>query len=458
MTDFFRVKNALESHGFFEKKTWKISPDVWTFSPEEHAELNAIGRASLAFYRALEKLYLASAQKRSILRNAEFYAPWVAEVLDRGKPPRLIAHQRSRALAGTMPPVIRPDLLVCGNSFVLTELDSVPGGIGLTSFLSRLYACENAETMPQLFFDAVTRGVPNARVAIAVSDESADYRAEFEWLAAELRSRGAEVFVCHPNEAEITENGVFLARTKIDVLYRFFELFDLGNVNSAEALFTAVERGNVSVTPPMRPFQEEKSALALLHHPTLRPFWSETLGKENFALMQKIVPETWLLEPLPPGGLPACAVLHAPEVGGNAIRDWSELFAASKRERDLVLKASGFDASAWGARSVTVGPDVSQAEWARALERALSKSGEEKLFYVLQRYYKPTKKAHRIFDDAGLAVPASGRVRICPYYFVVPDEKTRERAELGGALCTFCPPDKKIIHGMSDAVLAPCAI
>jgi hypothetical protein len=46
-----------------------------------------------------------------------------------------------------------------------------------------------------------------------------------------------------------------------------------------------------------------------------------------------------------------------------------------------------------------------------------------------------------------------GRLRLCPYYFVV-----EGRARLGGALATFCPPDKKIIHGMQDAALLPCRI
>ena len=27
----------------------------------------------------------------------------------------------------------------------------------------------------------------------------------------------------------------------------------------------------------------------------------------------------------------------------------------------------------------------------------------------------------------------------------------------GGVLATICPPDKKIIHGMRDAILAPCS-
>jgi hypothetical protein len=30
------------------------------------------------------------------------------------------------------------------------------------------------------------------------------------------------------------------------------------------------------------------------------------------------------------------------------------------------------------------------------------------------------------------------------------------QTRLSGALATFCPPDKKIIHGMTDAALLPC--
>jgi hypothetical protein len=46
-----------------------------------------------------------------------------------------------------------------------------------------------------------------------------------------------------------------------------------------------------------------------------------------------------------------------------------------------------------------------------------------------------------------------GRLRLCPYFFIIDGE-----ARLAGALATFCPPDKKIIHGMQDAVLLPCRV
>jgi len=51
----------------------------------------------------------------------------------------------------------------------------------------------------------------------------------------------------------------------------------------------------------------------------------------------------------------------------------------------------------------------------------------------------------------------NGRVRLCPYYFVSGDGDAA-RSQLGGVLATVNPADKKIIHGMTDAILAPCAV
>ena len=52
-------------------------------------------------------------------------------------------------------------------------------------------------------------------------------------------------------------------------------------------------------------------------------------------------------------------------------------------------------------------------------------------------------------------VPMKGRLRLCPYYFVS-GEGDAARPQLGGVLATINPADKKIIHGMSEAILVPC--
>jgi hypothetical protein len=58
------------------------------------------------------------------------------------------------------------------------------------------------------------------------------------------------------------------------------------------------------------------------------------------------------------------------------------------------------------------------------------------------------------YDEGSDAIrPMSGRTRLSPYYFVSGDDVV-----LGGVLATVCALDKKLIHGMADAVLAPCAV
>jgi hypothetical protein len=76
--------------------------------------------------------------------------------------------------------------------------------------------------------------------------------------------------------------------------------------------------------------------------------------------------------------------------------------------------------------------------------------------FILQRYAKPKSTHAAYFDFTRNELrPMQGRVRLCPYYFVHGNADDA-RAHLGGVLATICPADKKIIHGMRDAILAPC--
>ena len=50
-------------------------------------------------------------------------------------------------------------------------------------------------------------------------------------------------------------------------------------------------------------------------------------------------------------------------------------------------------------------------------------------------------------------VDMEARVRLTPYYFLIDGS-----AQLAGILATLCPHDKKKIHGMSEAILTPCAV
>jgi hypothetical protein len=234
---------------------------------------------------------------------------------------------------------------------------------------------------------------------------------------------------------------------KVDVIYRFFELFDLENIPTRQFMLEAWHNEELVITPPFRPFLEEKLGLALFHHHLLRDFWSENLSRDALRLLQKLIPRSWVIDPAP---LPPSAVLDGPLIGGRPMNDWRELAQASQKERDLILKISGFHDTAWGARGVLLGSDCSREEWQAGLDAALAASANH--LHIVQEYRKPVRLKHPLHSADGSSThEAQGRLRLCPYYFVVDGE-----ARLSGALATFCPPDKKIIHGMVDAALLPC--
>lgn len=458
-----QIREAMGTQELFEDKTWRFSPDAFPLTSLQVQEIEAIGVACGEFYRALESLYQRSVEGRNVLRNQDLVTPWVADYLDRGKPPELVAHARSKGVRGQVPLVIRPDLLLTEDGFALTEMDSVPGGIGLTAFLNRLYENSGAivgggDAMLDLFYAALAALRPELRnplIVIVVSDEAATYRPEMEWLAGELQKRGHRVHCQHPSE--LMPLGEYLCADingdpeTIDVLYRFWELFDLPNLVVRDELFKLLDSTPLTVTPPMRPFQEEKLNLALFHHPRLEIFWRENLSRRSLKVLKKIIPQGWIMDPV---DLPPNAVLDAPLVGGRPIHRWEQLADASQKERNLIIKLSGFHENAWGARSVLYGSDASRAEWSDGLSDALAEAPRN--LSILQEYRKPHRLQHPVYDDASegqKVYSMQGRVRLCPYYFV---EGTS--VALGGILATFCPADKKIIHGMRDAAMLPCAV
>ncbi len=463
--DFETIRTALAGQPLFEAKSWQLSPDAWPLTPEQVAQLEAIGAACLEFHQALESLYLRSAAGKNLLRNKPLLAPWVADYLDRGKPERLIAHARDPKNRGAFPTVLRPDLLLTDDGFVMTELDSVPGGIGLTAFLNRLYESTGTvlgegDAMISNFYASLAGLRPEARnplIALVVSDEAATYRPEMQWLAGQLQLQGKRVFCLRPEDVFPLENALFFDADgnpeKIDIIYRFFELFDLENIRTNSFFFEAWAAGEVALAPPMRHFQEEKLALALFHHHLLADYWAEALSGRALKLLRTLIPASWVMDPAP---LPPGAVLDGPRAGGRPLNDWRDLIHASQKERDLIIKISGYHETAWGARSVVLGSDCSREEWQQGVERAIELAPTN--LHVLQAYRKPRRIEHAVYDrdsvgSQALAAAKAGRLRLCPYYFVV-DGKTR----LSGALATFCPPDKKIIHGMQDAALLPCTV
>jgi hypothetical protein len=426
------VREQMPAEGLFAGHDWRVSLAPFPLSPATAKELENLGRVLLQFYRAVNLLYRKSAEGKM--------PEWVAHWLDRGKPEELVTLQRSQAMKNELPRVIRPDLLITEHGLSVTELDSVPGGIGLTAWLNQVYTQLGAQVIGDA--DGMLRGFASIfgnapRVHVVVSDEAATYRPEMNWLARQL---GDSRFKVQTPTSEDFADG--------DAVYRFFELFDLANVPSSKKLLELAAAKRIQLTPPPKPLFEEKMLFALLWNRHLQEYWRQQLGESFFQRMLRLVPYTWLVDTAP---LPAHGAI--PELN---LTDWRQLQALSHKERELILKVSGFSAHAWGARGVYLGSDLPHTEWAAAVERALQSF--EQSPYVLQRYHKPALVDVQWFDfESQAVVPMKGRVRLCPYYFVA-GEAEAARAHLGGVLATVCPADKKIIHGMTDAIFAPCSV
>lgn len=443
------IRNRLVKDGVYNN--WRISPETFFISKEELTFIESLGTVFYQFYRASNKLYYESVNGRQ--------PEWISGYLDQGKPQAVVEYARMNRMKGLLPGVIRPDIILTEDGMVVSELDSVPGGIGITGSLEDAYSVmsggvggnieEGGEGITTGFKNMLNTvaGTGDPVIAIVVSEESGDYRSEMEWTAKVLREKGGRAYCIKPEEVIFSEEGLFFREKgmlKIDVLYRFFELFDLKNIPKSELIMYSVKKKKVAVTPPFKYFTEEKLLFALFHHPLLKEFWLKELGEESFEILNRIFPPTWILDP---AEMPPYGIIPGLKIGERPVSTWRQVAEATQREREFVIKPSGFSELAWGSRGVVAGHDVSQEEWSAAIDRGLKEF--HKTPHILQKFYRGRHVEVSYLDEvSGDIKKMIGRVRLCPYYFMEGEE-----VRLRGIMATLCPLDKKLIHGMEDAVI-----
>jgi len=442
--------------GSQESVAWRLSPKPFPLSPQTFAAIESLGNDLAVFLRVLGSLYA-----RSVKGSAPAF---IAEYLDAGKPENIVKLARQNRFKGDIPGVIRPDLILTESGFIASEIDSVPGGMGFVGSMAHAYCSVGYDTIGE--HNGMEQGLSamlkslstteHPTVAIVVSAESEDYRSELTWMAEHVTQIGVcQAHVCSPQDIVFSEEALFVRladgrEEKIDVLYRNFELFDLQNVPKSELMLYAARHNRVKMTPPPRTVMEEKLSFALLHHPRLASLWRKELGEVTFARLLALFPQTWVLDPRP---LPPQAGISGLEIAGEPVNDWMQLVDLGKSDRDYVVKPSGFSELAWGSRGVRIANDLTKEAWENALREALLAYPQTP--HILQRFHKGRRVQISYFDARKeMMRELDGRVRLCPYYFVTGEGKT----QLGGILATIAPADKRLIHGMSDAVMAPCIV
>ena len=422
------IMAAMPAGGLFAGKDWLWSPEPFVLSPKEWSVLEGLGQRLWKFVQACDNLYRRSARGK--------LPGWIHELMDAGKPDWLVEGARSVGREGEWPRVLRPDLVLTAEGFAMTELDSLPGGIGLLAWLNETYARLGYRVVGGA--DGMLDGFASlfdGPAEIAISREGADYRPEMEWVAGQLAAAGHDIRVVdaethRPGEREV---------------YRFFELFDWQNLPNIKEQLEAWTRGGYGITAPFKPWLEEKAWLALLWSAPLQEHWDLALRRAQKEALQSIVPFGWVVDPSP---LPPHGVL--PRQG---VHSWEAVAGFSQKQRELVLKVSGFSEIGWGARSVVIGHDVPQQQWQEALGVATGAFAVNP--WILQEFKHARVLRHRFADRAtGEIRTMDAMARITPYYFAGRDGVVR----LGGVHATLCPSDKKILHGMRDAIMVPCVV
>ncbi len=421
-----KIRDRFPKEGLFARKEWLLSPEPFLISSAFADELERLGHWLLKFVKASNLLYQQSVKRKQ--------PSWIAQYLDAGKPPELI--ELGRKFRDEIPRVIRPDLILTEEGYSISELDSVPGGIGLTGWLNQTYSALGFDVLGGT--DGILDGFRGIlpRGQIAISSESATYEPEMRWLCHELNHKYGEHWkVVMAEQADFRSPEPF---------YRFFELFDLPNLASRASLLAATQSGKLQITPPIKPYLEEKLWFALFWAPPLQEYWRRHLSDRHWRKLRSLIPRSWVADPAP--------VPHYAVIPGLGIQDWRDLKKFSQKQREYVLKISGFSELAWGAHGVFMGQDLPHKEWADRIDNAINSFPRNP--YILQKFFKGRLVDQPDYDSKTEAISTlRGRVRLCPYYFVVSEKEIR----LGGALATIVPADKKILHGMRDGIMVPTA-
>src|SRR5215472_6734989 len=169
------IRAAFPKEGLFAEKEWLLSPDAFPIAKRFLADLERLGHRLFVFHRACNQLYQLSVKGKQ--------PEWVARYLDAGKPKELIEFSRQKGIRDDLPRVIRPDLILTEKGYIIAEIDSVPGGIGLTGWLNQTYSTFDATIIGGA--DGMLEGfhtvLPNGG-DIMISHESLTYRPEMEWV------------------------------------------------------------------------------------------------------------------------------------------------------------------------------------------------------------------------------------------------------------------------------------
>jgi hypothetical protein len=105
------IRSAFPKEGLFAEKDWLLSPDPFPIDQRFLTELDQLGHRLFILQRACNQLYQLSVKGKQ--------PEWVARYLDAGKPRELIEFSRRKEIRDDLPRVIRPDLILTDDGYIM---------------------------------------------------------------------------------------------------------------------------------------------------------------------------------------------------------------------------------------------------------------------------------------------------------------------------------------------------
>ena len=279
-----------------------------------------------------------------------------------------------------MPRVIRPDLILTEKGYIIAEIDSVPGGIGLTGWLNQTYSSFDndiiggANGMLDGFRAVVPNGARHRHLAgigylpagDGVASDAVESKSNVEDRTPSHRTRGG----LWPRK---------IMSRKMDALcigssnYSICQIFPKSKTRCGPT-----QKDESRLRRRSSRISRRKCGSRLFWLQPLREYWRRELGEKYFMKLQEVIPYSWLLDPTP---LPQHAVIPRLE-----IHDWREAAKFSQKDRELLLKVSGFSPLGWGSRGIALGSDLPHADWEKRIEHSLATFESNPT--ILQKFHK----------------------------------------------------------------------
>ena len=197
------IRAAFPKEGLFAEKAWLLSPDAFPIEKKFVTELEQLGHRLFVFQRACNQLYQLSIKGKQ--------PSFVARYLDAGKPKELIEFSRRREIRDDLPRVIRPDLILTEKGYIIAEIDSVPGGIGLTGWLNQTYSTLDNEIIGGA--DGMPTESTYHRVDRKLGDLGADLGGEKPWSKCAAEDRAGRGESERIGDRGRRRNGLFAAES-----------------------------------------------------------------------------------------------------------------------------------------------------------------------------------------------------------------------------------------------------